>query len=76
MSNDTNTATESDLDRIKYCYVCGSRVVKKSYMAGYNSITGEKIYYTRVTCPKNRWYRKHVQKDYDDNDEYVSVRFF
>jgi len=65
----------SDLDRMNYCYICGSKVIKKSYLASYNSETGEKIYYTKVTCPKSKWYHKHVECIYDENDEYVHMRY-
>lgn len=77
MSKDDVEAVKvlSDLYRINYCYICGSKVIKNPYLAGYNKETGEKIYYTRVTCPKSKWFRKHVECIYDENDEFVHMRY-
>lgn len=75
MDKDNVKVVKSALARIEYCYVCGSKVIKKPYLAAYNSETGEKIYYTKVTCPKSKWYHKHVERIYDENEYVIQMHY-
>ncbi len=61
----------SELDDKNYCPTCGIRLTRTKFFRGYDVKTGREIYYTRVTCPNNKWYNRHFLREFDENGESI-----